>query len=143
MIRGDSKEYELLKEWVGTLPFFTELPSSVLTCEIGVLVAHLAPQRKVVLIWCFSSFLFPFSLLSSWSRLLASSSSFLSSRSLVLQSADPSWISWRCFEAWGIILLRIILYRPARASASPCSLFFSSSPVPSSPLSSFLLLAPR
>ena len=36
MIRGDSKEYELLKEWVRTLPFFTELPSSVLTCEIGV-----------------------------------------------------------------------------------------------------------
>ena len=36
MIRGDSSEYELLKEWVNTLPFFSESPAKVLTCEIGV-----------------------------------------------------------------------------------------------------------
>ena len=36
MIRGDSSEYELLKEWVRTLPFFSESPAQVLTCEIGV-----------------------------------------------------------------------------------------------------------
>ena len=34
-IRGDSTEYELLKKWCETLPFFTE-PKSVTTCEIGV-----------------------------------------------------------------------------------------------------------
>lgn len=35
MIRGDSTEYELLKKWCETLPFF-EKPKSVTTCEIGV-----------------------------------------------------------------------------------------------------------
>tara|TARA_R100000988_G_scaffold102199_1_gene77175 strand:- start:780 stop:1373 length:594 start_codon:yes stop_codon:yes gene_type:complete len=35
MIRGDSVEYELLKKWCDTLPFFEE-PKSVTTCEIGV-----------------------------------------------------------------------------------------------------------
>jgi hypothetical protein len=34
-IRGDSTEYELLKKWCETLPFF-EQPKSVTTCEIGV-----------------------------------------------------------------------------------------------------------
>ena len=34
-IRGDSTEYELLKKWCTTLPFYSE-PESVLTCEIGV-----------------------------------------------------------------------------------------------------------
>jgi|TARA_R100000149_G_C5824164_1_gene102281 hypothetical protein len=34
-IRGDSSEYELLKKWCETLPFFEE-PKSVTTCEIGV-----------------------------------------------------------------------------------------------------------
>jgi len=34
-IRGDSTEYELLKKWCATLPFF-EKPKSVTTCEIGV-----------------------------------------------------------------------------------------------------------
>ena len=34
-IRGDSTEYELLKKWCETLPFF-EKPKSVTTCEIGV-----------------------------------------------------------------------------------------------------------
>jgi|TARA_E500000318_G_scaffold94612_1_gene94010 hypothetical protein len=34
-IRGDSTEYELLKKWCETLPFFEE-PKSVTTCEIGV-----------------------------------------------------------------------------------------------------------
>ena len=34
-IRGDSTEYELLKKWCETLPFFQE-PKSVTTCEIGV-----------------------------------------------------------------------------------------------------------
>ena len=34
-IRGDSTEYELLKKWSETLPFFEE-PKSVVTCEIGV-----------------------------------------------------------------------------------------------------------
>ena len=34
-IRGDSTEYELLKRWCETLPFF-EKPKSVTTCEIGV-----------------------------------------------------------------------------------------------------------
>ena len=36
MIRGDSKEYELLDEWVKTLPFYSESPHNILTCEIGV-----------------------------------------------------------------------------------------------------------
>jgi len=36
MIRGDSKEYELLTEWVKSLPFYSEAPAQVLTCEIGV-----------------------------------------------------------------------------------------------------------
>ena len=35
MIRGDSTEYELLKKWCETLPFY-EKPKSVTTCEIGV-----------------------------------------------------------------------------------------------------------
>jgi hypothetical protein len=35
MIRGDSTEYELLKKWSETLPFFEE-PKSITTCEIGV-----------------------------------------------------------------------------------------------------------
>jgi len=35
MIQGDSSEYELLKKWCDTLPFFEE-PQSVTTCEIGV-----------------------------------------------------------------------------------------------------------
>ena len=35
MIRGDSTEYELLKKWCTTLPFYEE-PKSVTTCEIGV-----------------------------------------------------------------------------------------------------------
>ena len=35
MIRGDSSEYELLKKWCETLPFF-EKPISVTTCEVGV-----------------------------------------------------------------------------------------------------------
>jgi hypothetical protein len=34
-IRGDSTEYNLLKEWCETLPFFEE-PKSVTTCEIGI-----------------------------------------------------------------------------------------------------------
>ena len=34
-IRGDSSEYELLKKWCETLPFF-ENPKSVTTCEVGV-----------------------------------------------------------------------------------------------------------
>jgi len=34
-IRGDSTEYDLLKKWTETLPFFVE-PKSVITCEIGV-----------------------------------------------------------------------------------------------------------
>ena len=34
-IRGDSTEYELLKIWCETLPFYEE-PKSVKTCEIGV-----------------------------------------------------------------------------------------------------------
>lgn len=34
-IRGDSVEYDLLKKWCETLPFFEE-PKSVTTCEIGV-----------------------------------------------------------------------------------------------------------
>ena len=34
-IRGDSTEYELLKIWCETLPFYQE-PKSVTTCEIGV-----------------------------------------------------------------------------------------------------------
>jgi len=34
-IRGDSTEYDLLKKWTETLPFFEE-PKSVTTCEIGV-----------------------------------------------------------------------------------------------------------
>ena len=34
-IRGDSTEYELLKIWCETLPFY-EKPKSVKTCEIGV-----------------------------------------------------------------------------------------------------------
>ena len=34
-IRGDSTEYDLLKKWCETLPFFEE-PKSVTTCEIGV-----------------------------------------------------------------------------------------------------------
>ena len=35
MIRGDSTEYELLKKWCSTLPFYKE-PKSVTTCEVGV-----------------------------------------------------------------------------------------------------------
>ena len=35
MIRGDSDEYESLKKWCETLPFFSE-PKSVVTCEVGV-----------------------------------------------------------------------------------------------------------
>ena len=35
MIQGDSSEYELLKKWCDTLPFFEE-PQSVTTCEVGV-----------------------------------------------------------------------------------------------------------
>jgi len=35
MIQGDSVEYDLLKKWCETLPFFEE-PESVTTCEIGV-----------------------------------------------------------------------------------------------------------
>lgn len=34
-IRGDSVEYDLLKKWCETLPFYEE-PKSVTTCEIGV-----------------------------------------------------------------------------------------------------------
>ena len=34
-IRGDSTEYELLKIWCETLPFYDK-PKSVKTCEIGV-----------------------------------------------------------------------------------------------------------
>ena len=34
-IRGDSAEYELLKKWCDSLPFF-ENPKSVTTCEVGV-----------------------------------------------------------------------------------------------------------
>jgi len=34
-IRGDSTEYDLLKKWCETLPFYEE-PKSVTTCEIGV-----------------------------------------------------------------------------------------------------------
>jgi|TARA_R100001460_G_scaffold2217_1_gene7391 hypothetical protein len=34
-IRGDSSEYELLRKWCDTLPFFEE-PKSVTTCEVGV-----------------------------------------------------------------------------------------------------------
>tara|TARA_R100000657_G_C4646302_1_gene91324 strand:- start:112 stop:690 length:579 start_codon:yes stop_codon:yes gene_type:complete len=34
-IRGDSTEYELLKKWCSTLPFY-KTPKSVTTCEIGV-----------------------------------------------------------------------------------------------------------
>jgi|TARA_R100000426_G_scaffold72968_1_gene50848 hypothetical protein len=34
-IRGDSSEYELLKEWCETLPFFKQ-PKTVTTCEVGV-----------------------------------------------------------------------------------------------------------
>ena len=35
MIRGDSSEYNLLKKWCETLPFFEE-PKLVTTCEVGV-----------------------------------------------------------------------------------------------------------
>jgi len=35
MIRGDSTEYELLKKWCSTLPFYQE-PKSVTTVEVGV-----------------------------------------------------------------------------------------------------------
>ena len=35
MIRGDSTEYDLLKKWCETLPFYEE-PKSVTTCEVGV-----------------------------------------------------------------------------------------------------------
>lgn len=35
MIRGDSSDYDLLKKWCETLPFFEE-PKSVTTLEIGV-----------------------------------------------------------------------------------------------------------
>ena len=35
MIRGDSSEYDLLKKWCETLPFFEE-PKSVTTLEIGI-----------------------------------------------------------------------------------------------------------
>ena len=35
MIRGDSSEYELLKKWCETLPFYKD-PKSVTTCEVGV-----------------------------------------------------------------------------------------------------------
>ena len=36
MIKGDGGEYERLTEWVKTLPFYSESPAQVLTCEIGV-----------------------------------------------------------------------------------------------------------
>jgi len=36
MIKGDSTEYEKLTEWVKTLPFYTESPAQIMTCEIGV-----------------------------------------------------------------------------------------------------------
>jgi|TARA_R110002020_G_scaffold314448_2_gene529634 hypothetical protein len=36
MIKGDSVEYEKLTEWVKTLPIYTEAPTQVITCEIGV-----------------------------------------------------------------------------------------------------------
>ena len=35
MIRGDSSEYDLLKKWCETLPFFEE-PTLVTTIEIGI-----------------------------------------------------------------------------------------------------------
>ena len=43
-IRGDSTEYELLKIWCETLPFYEE-PKSVKTCEIGVR-EEIALKRK-------------------------------------------------------------------------------------------------
>ena len=36
MIKGDSTEYEKLAECVKTLPFYTESPVQIITCEIGV-----------------------------------------------------------------------------------------------------------
>ena len=36
MIKGDSVEYDKLTEWVKTLPFYSESPSQVITCEIGI-----------------------------------------------------------------------------------------------------------
>ena len=36
MIQGDSVEYDKLAEWVKTLPIYSESPSQILTCEIGV-----------------------------------------------------------------------------------------------------------
>jgi len=36
MIQGDSIEYDKLTEWVKTLPFYSESPSQVITCEIGI-----------------------------------------------------------------------------------------------------------
>ena len=36
MIKGDSVEYDKLTEWVKTLPFYSESPSHIITCEIGV-----------------------------------------------------------------------------------------------------------
>ena len=36
MIRGDSVEYDKLAEWVKTLPVYSESPSQILTCEIGI-----------------------------------------------------------------------------------------------------------
>ena len=36
MIKGDSVEYDKLAEWVKTLPIYSESPSQILTCEIGV-----------------------------------------------------------------------------------------------------------
>ena len=67
-----------------------------------------------------------------------------SSRNLALQSTDLSWVSWRCVDAWEIILLPDY---PLQAScnvrfSSFFSFFFSSCPVPSSPLSCLLLSAP-
>ena len=36
MIRGDSAEYDKLTDWVKTLPFYSESPPQVITCEIGI-----------------------------------------------------------------------------------------------------------
>ena len=36
MIQGDSTEYEKLAEWVKTLPIYSDSPTEILTCEIGV-----------------------------------------------------------------------------------------------------------
>tara|TARA_R110000744_G_scaffold344892_1_gene450280 strand:+ start:21 stop:614 length:594 start_codon:yes stop_codon:yes gene_type:complete len=36
MIRGDGLEYDKLAEWVKTLPIYSDSPTEILTCEIGV-----------------------------------------------------------------------------------------------------------